>query len=45
MGIKKIATTLEGYVYVWNYDGTLKFRTQTSSFKSSQVEPIFSSPL
>ena len=40
-----IATTLDGYLYVWNYNGSVKFAIQTSSFKSTQVEPIFSSPI
>jgi len=40
-----LATTLEGYLYCWDHTGAVVFATQTKSYKSTSVEPIFSSPI
>jgi hypothetical protein len=43
--IEIVATTLEGYVYCWDSSGTLRFATQTKSYKAVNADPIFSSPI
>jgi len=40
-----LATTLEGYIYCWDSTGTLRFATQTISYKATSADPIFSSPI
>lgn len=40
-----IATTLDGYVFAWDANGTQLFGTQTLSFGASTPSPIFSSPV
>ncbi|MFA5234810.1 MAG: DUF4214 domain-containing protein [Sulfurimonas sp.] len=40
-----VATTLDGYVFAWDANGTQLFGTQTLSFGASTPSPIFSSPI
>lgn len=40
-----VATTLDGYIYAWNYLGQQMFAVQPQTYPGSLGEPIFSSPV
>lgn len=40
-----VATTLDGYCYAWDSNGTQLFATASRSFGSTTSDPIFSSPI
>lgn len=40
-----VATTLDGYVFAWDHLGNQLFATQTTTYGSSGINPIFSSPI
>ena len=40
-----LATTLDGYIFAWDHQGNQLFATQTTTYGSSGINPIFSSPI